>query len=49
MRVFSHVNGGLTLLIRYIYLPRCVMINTERVYRAVMTVLAPMRIMVILD
>lgn len=44
MRVFSRVKEGMRLLMWYVCLPRWVVISIYREYRAVMTMLVPMRI-----
>lgn len=44
MRVFSRVKEGIRLLMWYVCLPRWVVISIYREYRAVMTMLVPMRI-----
>lgn len=49
MRVFSRVKEGVRLLIWYVCLPRCVVISIYREYRAVITMLVPMRIIDIED
>lgn len=46
---FSRVKEGEMLLIWWVYLPRCVVISIYREYRAVITMLSPIRIIVILD
>lgn len=45
MRVFSRVKEGMRLLMWYVYLPRWVVISIYREYRAVITMLVPIRIM----
>lgn len=49
MREFSRVNVGVMLLIWYGGFPRCVVINMNRVYRAVISMLRPVRMIVKLD
>ena len=46
---FSHVKEGVILLMWWVYLPRCGVINIYREYRAVITICAPIRIIVMLD
>ena len=47
--MFSRVKDGLILLMWCVYLPRCVVISMYRVYRVVISMLSPIRIMVMLD
>ena len=46
IRAFSHVKEGVILLIRCVYIPHCVEINMYIEYRAVITMLVPIKIMV---
>lgn len=49
MRPFSRMDDGLILLIEFVYLPCCAMINIYREYKAVITIVIPIRIMVTFD
>ena len=46
---FSHVKEGVILLMWWVYLPSCVVISIYREYRVVITICAPIRIIVMLD
>lgn len=47
--IFSRVNSGFTLLVLYVNGPRCVEVNIYNEYRAVISMLNPVNIMVKLD
>ena len=49
MSAFSRVKEGEILLIWWVYFPRCVVISMYREYRAVITIFAPIKIIVMLD
>ena len=49
MRSFSHVKDDEILLVRCVYLTCRVMINMYREYKAVITIFAPIRIILMLD
>ena len=49
IRAFSCMKEGVILLIWWVCLPRCVVISMYREYRAIITVFAPIRIIVMLD
>ena len=49
IRAFSHVKKGVILLIWCVYLPRCVIISIHIEYRAVITMLVPIKIMIKFD
>ena len=49
IRAFSCMKEGVILLIWWVCLPRCVVISMYREYRAVITVFAPIKIIVMLD
>lgn len=49
IREFSRVNDGVISVMWYGSFPRCVVINMYSVYRAVMSIFKPVRIMVRFD
>ena len=49
IRAFSHVKKGVILLIWCVYLPRCVIISIHIEYRAVITMLVPIKMIVRFD
>ena len=49
MRAFSHLKDSVILLIWWVYLPRCVVISMYRECGAIITVFAPIKIVVMLD
>ena len=49
IRAFSCMKEGVILLIWWVCLPRCVVISMYREYKAVITIFAPIRIILMLD
>ena len=49
MRAFSHVKDGEILSIWCVYLPHCVAMSIYKEYRAVITILIPIKIIAMFD
>ena len=49
IRAFSCMKEGVILFIWWVCLPRCVVISMYREYKAVITIFAPIRIILMLD